>query len=59
MKIHEQRFITGGDFVNNDGTGTATVYSNENAGKTMQAEKNTKVNFREPYLLAMSANRQG
>ena len=39
-----------------DGTGAATVYEDENEGKTMAAEKNKSVNFDEPYLLAMSAN---
>ena len=57
--IHEQRFILGGDFVSGDGTGSATVYRNEHDGKTMQAEKNTIVKFDEPYLLAMSANKEG
>ena len=57
--IHEQRFITGGDFIHNDGTGAVTVYKDENQGKTMLAEKNTNVKFDEPYLLAMSANQRG
>ena len=59
MNVHEQRFITGGDFVRGDGTGSATVYEDENGGKTMQAESNKNVCFDEPYLLAMSANKEG
>jgi len=45
--------------VSGDGTGAATVYEDENQGKTMAAEKNKSVNFDEPYLLAMSANQRG
>lgn len=59
LGIHEQRFIKGGDFVNNDGTGAATVYTDENDGRTMKAERNKSVKFDEPYLLAMSANQAG
>ena len=59
LGVHEQRFITGGDFVCGDGTGSATVYEDENNGKTMEAETNKSVRFDEPYLLAMSANRDG
>jgi len=59
LAVHEQRFIQAGDFVKHDGTGSATVYADENRGKTMQAEKNTLCKFEEPYLLAMSANKEG
>ena len=59
LNVHEQRFITGGDFISHDGTGSATVYPEENKGKTMQAEVNTQASFNEPYLLAMSANAKG
>ena len=45
--------------MNGDGTGCATVYQDENQGKTMAAEKNSLVTFDEPYLLAMSANQHG
>ena len=58
MNVHEQRFITGGDFIRGDGTGAATVYEDENGGKTMEAESGT-LHFDEPYLLAMSANKEG
>lgn len=57
--VHEQRFISGGDFVKGDGTGTATVYNDENLGKTMEAEVNKRAKFDEPYLLALSANMEG
>lgn len=43
----------------NDGTGAATVYTDENEGRTMVAEKNTLVKYAEPYMLAMSANDKG
>ena len=56
LKAHEQRFIAGGDFVNHDGTGSATVYDDS---ISMDAEKNTRLKFCEPYLLAMSANNEG
>ena len=59
MNVYEQRFITGGDFVRGDGTGSATVYVDENGGKTMKAEFNKNARFEEPYLLAMSANKEG
>ena len=59
-QIYEQRFLTGGDFMSRDGKGSVTVYPEENGGKTMQAEKNSKrVKFDEPYLLALSANGKG
>lgn len=45
------RFIKGGDFTHGDGTGSATVYNSE----TMPSEKN-KLKFKEPFLLAASAN---
>lgn len=40
--------------MNNDGTGAATVYD----CSTIPAEKNS-LKFKEPYLLAMSANSSG
>ena len=43
----------------NDGTGTATVYTDENEGKSMVAEKNSLCQYDEPYLLALSANDKG
>jgi cyclophilin family peptidyl-prolyl cis-trans isomerase len=43
-----------GDFMNGDGTGAATVYNNT----TMESEKN-KLTFKEPYILAASANEEG
>lgn len=51
------RFIQGGDFINHDGTGSATVYDNGNQ-RMMDAEKN-KLNFVEPYLLAACSNKDG
>ena len=59
LAVHQQRFITAGDFVKNDGTGAATVYVEENDARTMLAEKNSLVKYEEPYLLAMSANEKG
>jgi len=59
LNIAENRFICGGDIVNGDGTGSCTVYDDENKGKFMVAEKNKIAKFEEPYLLAMSANRHG
>jgi hypothetical protein len=51
-----------GDFVNMDGTGSATVYpTKENPNvfeTTIQAEENN-LGFIEPYLLAMAANEEG
>jgi len=59
-QIYEQRFLLGGDFIKGDGKGSVTVYADENGGKSMQAERNTKrVKFDEPYLLALSANAKG
>ena len=55
LNAHEKRFIKGGDFVNHDGTGSVTVYSDEDS-ISMPAEKNNRLKFCEPYLLAMSAN---
>lgn len=55
QRIYEQRFITGGDFVKADGTGSATVYDNE---PSMKAEENT-LRFEEPYLLAMATDSDG
>jgi cyclophilin family peptidyl-prolyl cis-trans isomerase len=48
------RFIRGGDFLNGDGTGAATVYNES----TMESEKNG-LRFVEPYLLAAAANDKG
>ena len=59
LNVHQQRFITGGDFVSGDGTGSATVYEEGSKGRTMQSEGNQVATFDEPYLLAMSANRHG
>ncbi|CDW84367.1 peptidyl-prolyl cis-trans [Stylonychia lemnae] len=48
------RFLKGGDFVYGDGTGSATVYDSD----SFESEKNN-LKFKEPYLLAASANSQG
>lgn len=48
------RFIRGGDFMNGDGTGSASVYD----ASSFDAEKNT-LKFKEPYLLAAAANSEG
>jgi cyclophilin family peptidyl-prolyl cis-trans isomerase len=53
-KVVHGKFIKGGDFINNDGTGTATVYDSA----TIPAEKNS-LTFKEPYLLAASADSEG
>jgi len=53
-KVVHGKFIQGGDFLNGDGTGSATVYDSS----TMPSEKNS-LKFDEPYLLAASANSQG
>ena len=53
-KVVHGKFIKGGDFMNGDGTGAATVYDST----TMPAEKNS-LTFKEPYLLAASANSEG
>ena len=58
LNAYEKRFIKGGDFVNHDGTGSVTVYSDEDP-ISMPAEKNKRLKFCEPYLLAMSANEEG
>ena len=55
QQIVEQRFITGGDFVSQDGLGSATVYPDT---KTIPSEKND-LKFSEAYLLAMSADKDG
>jgi peptidyl-prolyl isomerase H (cyclophilin H) len=55
LNVVEQRFITGGDFVNNDGTGSTTVYPEQ---VKIKSEKNN-LKFSEPYLLAMSADSEG
>ena len=61
-RIHEQRFLQSGDFINRDGTGSATVYPEDNNEKfykaTMPAEENG-LEFVEPYILAMAANNAG
>jgi cyclophilin family peptidyl-prolyl cis-trans isomerase len=53
-KVVHGKFIKGGDFINGDGTGAATVYDSS----TIPAEKNA-LKFKEPYLLAASANSEG
>jgi peptidyl-prolyl isomerase H (cyclophilin H) len=53
-KVYPGRFMKGGDFMNGDGTGSATVYNSS----TIESEKN-KLKFIEPYLLAASANNEG
>lgn len=53
-KLVHGKFIKGGDFMNADGTGAATVYD----ASTIPAEKNN-LTFKEPYLLAASANSEG
>ena len=53
-RIYEQRFFQGGDFMRNDGKGTATVYGVDK----MPAEQN-KLKFDEPFLLAMAADEDG
>ncbi len=53
-KVNPGKFIKGGDFMTGDGTGAATVYNND----TIEAEKNV-YKFKEPYLLAASANPEG
>ena len=58
LRTYEQRWLSGGDFVNNDGTGSATVYGDDEA-ESMEAEKNKRLKFSEPFLLAMSANKEG
>ena len=45
----------GGDIVNQNGTGSITVY---NEKKTIAAEEND-LKFSEPYILAASANEEG
>jgi cyclophilin family peptidyl-prolyl cis-trans isomerase len=49
------KFIKGGDFINNDGTGSTTVYNDK---PTIEAESNN-LTFKEPYLLVTSANEKG
>ena len=53
-KVVHGKFMVGGDFMNGDGTGAATVYDSS----TIQAEKNN-LQFKEPYLLAAAANSEG
>ncbi len=48
------KYIRGGDFIYNDGTGASTVYNDE----LFPSEKN-KLKFKEPYLLVASANKDG
>lgn len=55
-RVFEKRFVAGGDFINRNGTGSITVYPNQT---TMKAERNKRLKFSEPYLLAMSANKDG
>lgn len=45
----------GGDVMNNDGSGTCTVYAQKD---TMPAEQNN-LKFTEPFLLAMASNNRG
>lgn len=53
-KLVHGKFMLGGDFINGDGTGSATVYDSP----TIPAEKNS-LKFKEPYLLAAAANSEG
>jgi cyclophilin family peptidyl-prolyl cis-trans isomerase len=53
-KLVHGKFMIGGDFINGDGTGSATVYDSP----TIPAEKNS-LKFTEPYLLAAAANSEG
>ena len=53
-QIVHGRFLRGGDFMNGDGTGSATVYDNS----TIESEKNN-LKFVEPFLLAAAANTEG
>lgn len=53
-KVVHGKFIKGGDFMNGDGTGAATVYDSS----TVPAEKNS-LTFKEPYLLAAASNSEG
>lgn len=55
-KICANRWIKGGDLVNQNGTGSVTVYGNKQA--TISAEENN-LTFSEPYLLVASANDKG
>lgn len=48
------KFIKGGDFINGNGTGAATVYNSD----VIDHEVNN-LKFQEPYLLAASANKEG
>lgn len=48
------RFLKGGDFISRDGTGSRTVYDKF----TFPSEKNN-LKFKEPFLLAASANDEG
>lgn len=59
-KVIPGRFLLGGDFINQDGTGSLTVYKNQDGIEqdNIQAEKNS-LKFKEPYLLAASANSEG
>ena len=53
-KLVHGKFMVGGDFMNGDGTGSATVYDSS----TITSEKN-ELKFKEPYLLAAAANSEG
>ena len=54
-RIFEQRFMQGGDFISQDGKGSATVYPGK---ERMRSERN-KLKFSEPYLLAMASDSDG
>ena len=53
-KVVPGKYIRGGDFLYNDGTGATTVYNDE----LFPSEKN-KLKFKEPYLLVAAANSEG
>lgn len=42
-----------------DGSGSATVYTDNVKESTMEAEGNPNLKFTEPYLLAMAADEEG
>ena len=55
LTVYQQRFALGGDFLKNDGSGSATVYPDS---ERMPAEEN-HLKFTEPYLLAMACDAEG
>lgn len=61
LASYSQRFILGGDITNGDGTGACNVAMrdfNDEENKHMDAERN-RLEFCEPYLLAMAADKDG